>query len=133
MPQSRMSYWPARGLHILLLEDDEAVRRSLHLMLRAHGFEVSSYAAATPLLANAAVVSAGLLVVDHHLADSDGIRVLRELREIGWQGQAILITAFPSAELRDAAKDAGFHALLEKPLRPQELIRAIAAAVSQAD
>ena len=133
MPQSRMPHWPARGLHILLLEDDEGVRRSLHLMLRAHGFEVSSYAAAASLLTDAAIGVASLLVADHRLADRDGIKVLLELREIGWQGRAIMITASPSPALREAAIAAGFHAVLEKPLRPQELIRAIAAAASPND
>jgi FixJ family two-component response regulator len=130
MPQSTLPHWPARGLHILLLGEDEAVRRSLHLMLRAHGFEVSSYAAATPLLMDSATAIASLLVVDHHLVDSNGIRVLLALREIGWQGRAIMITASPSPGLRQAALTTGFHTVLEKPLRPQELIRAITAASS---
>lgn len=133
MPQTKMPHWPARGPHILLLEDDEAVRRSLHLMLRAHGFEVSSYAAAASLLTDAAIGAASLLIADHRLADRDGIRVLRELREIGWRGGAIMITASPSPALREAAMAAGFHVVLEKPLRPQELIGAIAAVSSLND
>jgi FixJ family two-component response regulator len=128
-----MSHWPARGLHILLLEDDDAVRRSLHLMLRAHGFEVSSHTAAGSLLADPAIGTAGILVADHRLADRDGIKLLLELREIGWRGAAIMITASPSPALREAAMAAGFHAVLEKPLGPQELIRAIAAAASPND
>ena len=116
---------PRPDPHILLLEDDEGVRRSLHLMLRAYGFDVSSYAAATLLLADTAIGTAELLIADYRLADGDGIAVLLALREMGWQGRAILITAAPSPALYEVAIAAGYHALLEKPLRPDELIRAI--------
>ncbi len=125
MPQSNDLRTQEPGLHILLLESDAGVRRSLHLMLRAHGFEVSSHATAVQLLADARIASAALLVADHHLADSDGIAVLRALRESGWLGHAILITAAPSPALTRAATEAGYHAVLEKPLRPDDLIRAI--------
>ncbi|KRC78242.1 hypothetical protein ASE13_18120 [Sphingomonas sp. Root241] len=101
------------------------MRRSLHLKLRAHGFEVSSYPAAGLLLADARSMSAEILIADYQLQGTDGIKVLCELRGIGWQGRAILIAATPSIALREAAAAAGYHAVLEKPLRPNELIRAV--------
>ncbi len=108
------------------------MRRSLHFMLRAHGFDVSSYAAAEHLLADTAIDTMGLLIADYRLADGDGIKVLLMLREKGWQGHAILITAAPSPALYKAAIAAGYHALLEKPLRPDELIRSITSLVPPA-
>ena len=129
VPQTNNPLSPRHGPHILLLEDYEGVRRSLHLMLRAHGFEVSSYAAAEFLLADTAIWTAGLLIADYRLADGDGIKVMLVLREMGWQGRAILITAVPSPALHEAAITAGYHALLEKPLRPDELIRAISSLI----
>ncbi len=116
---------PESGLRILLLEDDEAVRRSLHLMLRARGFEVSSYAAPGVLLADPTIASAGFLIADYQLTERDGVETLRALRSIGWQGRAILITAFSTGALRDAAMAAGYHAVLEKPLGLHELMKAI--------
>jgi DNA-binding response OmpR family regulator len=122
-PTNRLS--PAQGIHILLLEEDENLRRSLHLKLRGHGFEVGSYSAAGLLLADARIMSAEILIADYQLQGTDGIRTLHALRDIGWRGHALLIAATPSIVLREAAAAAGYHAVLEKPLRPNELVRAI--------
>jgi FixJ family two-component response regulator len=113
---------PETGPRVLLLEDDAGVRRSLHLLLRAHGFDVRSYAAPGPLLADLAVGDAQFLVSDYQLDQTSGIEVLRALRTAGWMRRAILITAFPSADLHKAAKAAGYDAVLEKPLEPHVLI-----------
>lgn len=113
---------PENGPRILLLEDDAGVRRSLHLLLRAHGFDVRSYASPEPLLADLSVGEAQFLVSDYQLDQSTGIEVLRALRAAGWMRRAILVTAFPSAGLRDAALAAGYDAVLEKPLDANVLL-----------
>lgn len=118
-----------RKLHlILLLEDDAGVRRALHLMLRAHGFDVHSHESAVLLLADPAIPRAEFLIADYRLIDSNGIDVLRALRATGWQGRAILITGAPSPALRDEALAAGYAAVLEKPLQPHDLLHALGSA-----
>ena len=109
----------------VLVEDDEAVRRSLQLVLHARGYDVRSFASAAPLLDGFQADGIDLLVTDYRLQDGDGLGVLRALRRGGWQGRAVLITAFPSATLVDSALACGFDAVLEKPLRPNELIGAL--------
>jgi len=47
------------------------------------------------------------------------------LRGRGWAGPAILATAYATRELRQAATDAGFSALLEKPFKEHALVNAI--------
>ncbi len=110
---------------ILLLEDDAGVRRALHLMLRAHGFDVHSHESAVLLLADPALPRAEFLIADYRLIDSNGIDVLRALRATGWQGRAILITGAPSPALRAEALAAGYAAVLEKPLQPHDLLHAL--------
>ena len=110
---------------ILLLEDDDGVRRSLQLLLQGHGFEVRSFAAATPALADPLSANVDFLVTDNRLPDGDGVSALRTLRARGWRGRAVLITAFPSETVSEAAQAAGFSAILEKPLRQQLLLAAL--------
>ena len=81
---------------VLLIEDDEAVRRSLQLLLHWRGYDVRSFASAGPVLDGDGVGNIDVLVTDYRLPDGDGIGVLRALRRSGWSGKAILITAFPS-------------------------------------
>lgn len=110
---------------VLLVEDDDGVRRSLHLMLHGRGFDVRSYAAAGPLLADPSIGEAHALIADFRLPDSDGIGVRRALDRIGWRGRSVMITAFPSPILRNSALAAGYDAVLEKPVRAHELIGAL--------
>jgi FixJ family two-component response regulator len=112
---------------VLLIEDDEAVRRSLQMLLHWRGYDVRSFAGAAPVLEGHTLDDADVLIADYRLPDGDGISVLRALRRADWKGKAILITAFPSATLAEAARAAGFDAVLEKPLRQHELIGALAA------
>ena len=111
----------------VLVEDDEPVRRSLQLVLHARGYDVRSFASAAPLLDDFQSEGIDLLVTDYRLPDGDGLGVLRALRRAGWQGRAVLITAYPSPALLDSARACGFDAILEKPLRPNELIGALSA------
>lgn len=110
---------------ILLLDDDQGVRRALHLMLHAHGYDVRSHESAALLLADSAVAGAAFLIADYRLSENDGIEVLRALRAAGWQGHAVLITGVVTAALRAAALAAGYAAVLEKPLQPHDVLRAL--------
>lgn len=113
---------------LLLIEDDAPLRRSLQLLLQGQGFEVRAHASGAQAIADSSAIDARVLVADYRLPDSDGIEVLRSLRRFGWSGRAILITGFPSDKLKVDAGDAGFAAVLEKPLRRHQLIAALAGA-----
>ncbi|MBS88201.1 response regulator [Sphingobium sp.] len=106
---------------LLLVEDDAGVRRSLQLLFRARGFEVRAYAAGAALIADPTTRNACCLVADYRLEETDGIEVLSRLREDGWSGPAVLITAFPSADLTERALAHGFSQVLEKPFREHAL------------
>ncbi len=106
---------------LLLVEDDAGVRRSLQLLLRARGFDVRAYSAGTALLADPLSADAGCFVADYSMEDLDGVEVLARLRSRGWNGPAILITAFPSPDLKERAFAEGFNEVLEKPFREHVL------------
>lgn len=123
----------AKRPRILLVEDDDGVRRSMHLMLQGHGFDVRSYGSAEPVLADAPGAGAHCLVADYKLPDSDGIGLLTALHDAGWSGRAVLITGYPSDPVRLAAEAAGYDAIVEKPFRQRELVNAIDAARLEGD
>lgn len=117
---------------ILLVEDDAGVRRSLQLLFRARGFDVLAYAAGAALLADPTARDACCFIADYRLDETDGIEVLRHLRESGWSGPAVLITAFPSADLTERALAHGFSQVLEKPFR-EHVLGATVARLTGAD
>jgi FixJ family two-component response regulator len=112
---------PPNRQPVVILEDDPGVRRSLQLLLCAQGYDVSAYAD-SPSLLDRADMNAACLIADYRLNETDGISVLSTLRQRGWKGSAILITAFSSEALMNRAKLAGFDRVLEKPLKPHALL-----------
>lgn len=107
---------------ILVVEDDDSMRRSMQLFLRGRGFDVLTYASADRLLREENLAEAACLVADYKLGEQDGISLLGALRARGWTGPAILTTGFPSEEVRSSARTAGFDLLLEKPFRDHALV-----------
>lgn len=112
---------PPPGL-LLLVEDDTGVRRALQLLLQGQGFDVRSFAASKPALADPDSLKATHLVVDYALPDGDGITMVRALRSHGWDGTAILISAFSSPRIVEAARLAGIAAVIDKPFRDSQLL-----------
>lgn len=111
---------------LLLVEDDAAVRRALQLLLRARGYDVRAYAAGSALLADLdAQRQAVVLIADMKMPEVDGVTLLRALRSGGWQGPALLITGFPTAQVRAEAMAAGYARVLEKPLIEHALADAV--------
>lgn len=113
---------------VLLVEDEDGVRRSLQLYLTGRGYRVRAFSAVAPAIADPASNEAALLVADYRLPDGDGLTLLAGLRQRGWQGRAILVTAYPSEQLAQIAATAGYATIIEKPLRHEELLGSLAAA-----
>jgi FixJ family two-component response regulator len=116
---------PSASLCVLVVDDDEGVRRSLQLMLKWRGFAVQPCDSVAAVRALRAAEACGLLVTDYHLPDGTGFDVLAALRSKGWDGRAVLITASANPELMNQAPALGFHAVLEKPMEREALIRAL--------
>jgi FixJ family two-component response regulator len=93
----RSTGWRPR---VLVVENDTSVRRSIQLLLQGSGFDVRAYAAADPLLLDENIDGAACLVADHYLEGRDGIGLLEALRRQGWTSPAILVSGYPSPELR---------------------------------
>ncbi|HXH15815.1 MAG TPA: response regulator [Sphingomonas sp.] len=114
-----------KGRCALLVEDDESARRALQLALHWRGFDVASFASVARALESGIVDAVDILVAAYRLHDGNGIDVLRALVARGWSGRAVLVTTFPTAAVHRDAIAGGFHVVLEKPLRRQQVLNAI--------
>ncbi|MFV0624500.1 response regulator [Sphingomonas sp. ac-8] len=131
MPQHRKPGGSARR-SLALVEDDAGVRRSLQLVLRGHGYDVRAYARGDQMLADPLARHCSCLITDYRLEGIDGIAVLHGLRACGWHAPAILITGHATDALAETAQQAGFTAVLEKPLRNHLLVQLIARSAAAA-
>lgn len=100
---------------IVVVEDSEAVRRSLTLLLRTRGFAVEAFASAVELIGLRRVPDADCLLIDYKLPRMDGLALLPQLRAAGCTAPAILITGYFTNELKSRALQAGFDCIMDKP------------------
>ena len=107
---------------VIILDDDEAVRDSLEILLDTHGYEVTSFASARAFLESGEVGRGACLILDLHLPDMSGFDVLRRLEG---SMKVIMITARSDAATLRSAIEAGAMTLLEKPFTDQQLVSTI--------
>lgn len=117
-----------RDCLIAVIDDDALVRDAAASLIRAFGYRTATYASADLYLAEAAADPACVLT-DLQMPGRSGLELGAALRARGSQVPVILMTAYPTEDLRTRASGLGLAALLDKPVDPALLNAAIAAAV----
>lgn len=118
--------------HILLVDDDEAIRTNLAAYLERAGFRVSVAADGRAALAMLTAQPPDLAVLDVLMPFVDGREVLRTIRTSGSALPVILLTAVGESDERAAALEEGADDYLNKPFDPQELAARIRAILRRA-
>jgi NtrC-family two-component system response regulator AlgB len=108
-------------MHILLIDDDAGLRRSISLALRAMGHEVSEAVDGAEALAAAAQTTFDLALLDLRLASENGLDLLPQLLRIAPDLQVVVITAYATIETAVEAMRRGAFDYLPKPFTPDQL------------
>ncbi len=113
---------------ILLIEDDDQIRRFLRPTLAAENYRLHEAVTAAEGVAQAAARQPDLVLLDLGLPDGDGLTVIGEIR--AWSAMPILVISARGQE-RDkiAALDAGADDYIAKPFATGELLARIRAAL----
>jgi two-component system, OmpR family, KDP operon response regulator KdpE len=122
---------PERPIHILVVDDEEQIRRALKSILSTRGYTLEMAATAHEALMKAIDSPPDLVVLDLMLPDRSGIEVCRELRS--WMTAPILILSVRSNEAdKIKALDEGADDYLTKPFSAGELLARIRALLRRA-
>ena len=121
------------SVRVAIVDDDPSVRRALERLLRASGYEPSTYEAGGAFLASvgspgAGMPGRGLPDAGHDRARTPPATWSRRASRI----PTIVITAHDAADLRQRCMAAGIAAYLPKPLERDVVISAIVRAIRQA-
>jgi two-component system response regulator FixJ len=114
-----------------LVDDDEAVRRSLALLLTTFGYACATYGSAEDLLAAAGHLAPGCLIVDVRMPGMDGLSLQSELAARGVPHPVIVITGHADVPLAVRAMKAGAVDLIEKPYSADDILRAVRTALAR--
>ena len=115
---------------VFVIDDDDAVRDSLQLLLESHGMKVAAFASTTDFVRDYRPNNRECLILDQNLQDTTGLAFLASP---AWQTiriPVILVTGRGDGRLRDRALAAGAVAYLDKPLDEATLVAAIGQAIA---
>lgn len=106
---------------ILLVDDEEELRRSTAQALELQGFEVLTFASAEHVLELIGYSFSGVVVSDIRMPGMDGMTLLHRIREIDAEVPVILVTGHGDVQLAVKAIREGAYDFIEKPFTATNL------------
>ena len=109
------------GPRVLVVDDEQAIRRFMHVALTSQGYLVFEASSGLEALTSAPALKPDIIILDLGLPDMDGIDVIRLFRQ--WTKMPIIILSVRDSETdKIAALDAGADDYLTKPFGVGELL-----------
>src|SRR4249919_147447 len=114
---------------VFIVDDDEAVRNSLRLLVKSVGLPASTAKSAQEFLANYDPAHPGCLVLDVRMPGMSGIELQQQLNLRGAVIPVIFITGHGDIPMAVEAMQHGAFDFLQKPFRDQDLLDRIQRAI----
>jgi FixJ family two-component response regulator len=114
---------------IYIVDDDEAVRDSLALMLESHGIAAKTYESGAAFIGDYRPGAPGCLVLDLHMPEMGGFELMERLTRRGLRVPVVIISGCADTAEKARATAAGVKAILDKPFSREELLAAIYVAI----
>jgi FixJ family two-component response regulator len=118
---------------VVVVDDDESVRKALQRLLRASDMDADTFASAEDFLAS--LPHAPLpdcLVLDLQMPGTSGLDLQRQVVRAGLELPIVVITGHDEPDMQARCLGAGASAYLRKPLEARTLLAAIEAAIHPA-
>jgi FixJ family two-component response regulator len=116
---------------IYIVDDDDAMRNALSLLITTVGYEPVAFARPSEFLAKFDRDVAGCVVLDVRMPELSGLEVQQRLNRSGALLPVILITGHGDIPMAVQAMKDGAFDFLQKPFRDQDLLDRINAALEQ--
>lgn len=114
---------------ILVIDDDIAVRTSLELLLKDHGYEVNTAADATEAMFVLQEHNPELIILDLNFSietsGDEGMQLLQSIRQFSTSVPVILITGWATIDLAVKGMKLGANDFISKPWNNEHLINSV--------
>ena len=114
---------------IVIIDDEESVRRALKRLLISAGFGAHSYPTGDEFIQSLSTTRPDCVVLDLHMPGMNGFDIQEHLQNEPNPIPVIVITGQDTDEAQKRALGAGAVAYLRKPVDDQTLLRAISNAI----
>ncbi|TWF52193.1 sigma-54-dependent transcriptional regulator [Neorhizobium alkalisoli] len=116
---------------VLLIDDEEELRRSTAQALELFGLTVQTFSNAEHVLELTSFGFDGVVVSDIRMPGMDGMTLLHRVRELDAEIPVILVTGHGDVQLAVKAMREGAYDFIEKPFTPQHLAGVIRRALDR--
>ncbi|MHB8277265.1 MAG: response regulator [Candidatus Humimicrobiaceae bacterium] len=113
---------------ILIIDDEKEVRRLLRVTLTAHNFLIDESEDGNTGIRKAAFFKPDLILLDLSLPDTDGLEILKQIREFS-TAPIIILSVRESENDKVLALDSGADDYITKPFSIGELLARIRASI----
>ena len=120
----------AGAARIIVVEDNDIVRGFLAEILTREGYEVAEATGTDAALALLDDAAFSLVLTDVDMPGRSGLELLDEVRRLGAAPPVLLISGLAVDPLREEALARGAAGLIAKPCTANELLEAVAGAIS---
>jgi len=117
---------------VLIIDDESAIRESLHTLLEMEGYDVETAASGREGMARIGERAFDLVLIDLALPDRSGMDILSDLQAQDRQLSVIMITAYGTVENAVKAMQSGAANFIQKPWDNEKLLADVRAAVARA-
>jgi FixJ family two-component response regulator len=114
---------------VYVIDDDEAVRCSLRLLIKSSGHVVTALTSAQAFLQGYDPAQAGCLVLDVRMPGMNGLELQQELNRRGAIIPVIFVSGHADVPMAVEAMQHGAFDFLQKPYRDQDLLDRLAGAL----
>src|SRR6185436_18391693 len=122
-----------RKRHIVIVDDEANIGRSLRLILEGEGYRVSVYDTVATFLADRHRTAADMYLLDVRLPDGSGIDLLRSVRQSDDRSAVVMISGHGTVSDAVQATKMGAFDFLEKPLARDRVLLVVKNALERVD
>lgn len=124
-----MSKEADRKQTVYIVDDDQAIRHAMELLMRSVGLDYEIFHSADEFLSGHTNNRAGCLVLDIRMPGLGGLELQEKLNEMGSTLPVIFITGHGDVPMAVEAMQKGAVDFIQKPFRDQELLDRISEAL----
>jgi DNA-binding NtrC family response regulator len=117
---------------ILIIDDDQMMLNALTTLLEAEDYETMTSPDGKGGIQSYRKHRPDVVLLDLRLPEKNGIEVLKEIRRVNARAQVIIITGYPSPEVKAEAFENGAFYFYEKTKDIGELLKAVQRALAPA-
>jgi DNA-binding NtrC family response regulator len=110
---------------ILIIDDDENIRKVLQAILEDEGYIVETAETAKKGIEKSEKAFCNLALIDVRLPDMEGIELLTRLRNTKPKMRKIIVTGYPTLQNAVSAVNKGADAYVMKPFEVEKILQTI--------